>query len=92
MALTLSYAQAAARALATAMQRDSRVVALGEDLGRGGVFGQYVHEGQTLQQRFGAERDDARIALHGRGQRARGRLRVAQRQRHRPAPLSSTSV
>ena len=56
MALTLSYAQAAARALATAMQRDSRVVALGEDLGRGGVFGQYVHEGQTLQQRFGAER------------------------------------
>jgi pyruvate/2-oxoglutarate/acetoin dehydrogenase E1 component len=56
VALTLTYAQAAARALAGAMLRDPRVVALGEDLGRGGVFGQYVHEGQTLQQRFGAAR------------------------------------
>jgi pyruvate/2-oxoglutarate/acetoin dehydrogenase E1 component len=56
MALKLSYAQASAHALATAMERDPRVVALGEDLGRGGVFGQYVLGGQTLQQRFGAER------------------------------------
>ena len=56
MALTLTYAQAAAHALANAMERDARVVALGEDLGRGGVFGQYVVGGQTLQQRFGSER------------------------------------
>jgi pyruvate dehydrogenase E1 component beta subunit len=56
VALTLSYAQAAAHALANAMERDPRVVALGEDLGRGGVFGQYAGGGQTLQQRFGADR------------------------------------
>ena len=34
------------------MAQDERVVALGEDLGRGGIFGQYL----GLQQRFGAER------------------------------------
>ena len=49
---TLSYAQAGALALQQAMQADATVVALGEDLGRGGVFGQY----RGLQQQFGAER------------------------------------
>ena len=49
---TLTYAQAGALALQQAMQADSRVVALGEDLGRGGVFGQY----RGLQQQFGPER------------------------------------
>jgi len=48
----LSYAQAAQRALQQAMRADSRVIALGEDLGRGGVFGQY----RGLQQEFGVER------------------------------------
>mgnify|MGYP001157897972 CR=1 FL=1 len=37
----LTYAQAAALALSQAMDADPTVVALGEDLGRGGVFGQY---------------------------------------------------
>jgi acetoin:2,6-dichlorophenolindophenol oxidoreductase subunit beta len=46
---TLSYAQAALLALQQAMRADPRVVALGEDLGRGGVFGQY----RGLQQEFG---------------------------------------
>jgi pyruvate dehydrogenase E1 component beta subunit len=49
---TLTYAQAAATALADAMQADERVVVLGEDVGRGGIFGQYA----GLQQRFGAQR------------------------------------
>ncbi len=48
----LTYAQAAQQALETAMAADERVVALGEDLGRGGVFGQY----RGLQQRFGPSR------------------------------------
>ncbi len=48
----LSYAQAACNALHTAMQQDARVVTLGEDVGRGGVFGQY----RGLQQAFGAGR------------------------------------
>ena len=48
----MSYAQAACAALEHAMTRDARVVALGEDLGRGGIFGQY----RGLQQKFGAER------------------------------------
>src|SRR5215218_3093047 len=48
----MTYAQAAASALAEAMQQDSRVVALGEDLGRGGVFGQY----KGLLERFGPRR------------------------------------
>jgi pyruvate dehydrogenase E1 component beta subunit len=49
---TLSYAEAAAGALERAMRADSRIVALGEDLGRGGVFGQY----RGLQQAFGPGR------------------------------------
>ncbi len=70
MVLTLSYAHAAASALASAMADDERIVVLGEDLGRGGVFGQYRVSAapapgsgtapapvmQTLQQRFGAAR------------------------------------
>ena len=48
----MTYAQAAALALAEAMRADPNVVALGEDLGRGGVFGQY----RGLQQEFGAGR------------------------------------
>ncbi len=55
--LTLSYAQAGALALAEAMQADQHVLALGEDLGRGGVFGQYRDlDGQPLQRRFGDQR------------------------------------
>ncbi len=49
---TLSYAQAGLLALQHTMQVDPHVVALGEDLGRGGVFGQY----RGLQQQFGPER------------------------------------
>jgi len=52
MTAVMSYAQAAALALAEAMREDARVVALGEDLGRGGVFGQY----RGLQTEFGAAR------------------------------------
>ncbi len=48
----LNYAQAACSALERAMQHDPRVVALGEDVGRGGIFGQY----RGLQQKFGAAR------------------------------------
>ncbi len=47
-----SYAQAASHALGQAMADDARVVVLGEDVGRGGIFGQY----QGLQQRFGPQR------------------------------------
>ena len=49
---TLNYAQSACAALGDAMAADERVVVLGEDVGRGGVFGQYL----GLQQRFGAAR------------------------------------
>jgi acetoin:2,6-dichlorophenolindophenol oxidoreductase subunit beta len=53
VALTrLSYAQAAVRAVEEAMSRDPRVVVLGEDVGRGGIFGQY----KGLQQQFGRAR------------------------------------
>jgi pyruvate/2-oxoglutarate/acetoin dehydrogenase E1 component len=48
----LTYAQAACTALAEAMRADARVVALGEDVGRGGVFAQY----RGLAQAFGPER------------------------------------
>jgi len=48
----MSYAQAACAALERAMAADARVVALGEDVGRGGIFGQY----RGLQQKFGAAR------------------------------------
>jgi pyruvate dehydrogenase E1 component beta subunit len=62
MAMTrLTYALAAGEALAAAMRADPRVVAVGEDLGRGGVFGQYRRRGadgtlQPLQQEFGSGR------------------------------------
>jgi pyruvate dehydrogenase E1 component beta subunit len=48
----MNYAQAGCAALHAAMQADARVVALGEDVGRGGIFGQY----RGLQQTFGADR------------------------------------
>jgi pyruvate/2-oxoglutarate/acetoin dehydrogenase E1 component len=63
MALTtrMTYAGAAGEALAAAMRADPRVVAIGEDLGRGGVFGQYrtrAADGamRPLQQEFGSSR------------------------------------
>jgi pyruvate/2-oxoglutarate/acetoin dehydrogenase E1 component len=49
---TISYAQAAVRAVQCEMDADASVVVLGEDVGRGGIFGQYA----GLQQRFGAQR------------------------------------
>jgi len=48
----MNYSLAAATALAEAMRADPNVVALGEDLGRGGIFAQY----RGLQQEFGAGR------------------------------------
>jgi len=48
----INYAQTACRALAEAMRADASVIALGEDVGRGGIFGQYL----GLQQEFGAAR------------------------------------
>lgn len=48
----MTYGGAAAAALAAAMRADARVVALGEDLGRGGIFGQY----RGLQAEFGGDR------------------------------------
>ncbi|MCP5369047.1 MAG: alpha-ketoacid dehydrogenase subunit beta [Hyphomicrobiales bacterium] len=48
----MTYGDAARLALAEEMRRDARVWALGEDVGRGGVFGQYA----GLQAEFGAER------------------------------------
>jgi pyruvate/2-oxoglutarate/acetoin dehydrogenase E1 component len=48
----MNYSQAAATALSEAMEADPHVVALGEDLGRGGIFAQY----RGLQQKFGADR------------------------------------
>ena len=39
--IKMTYAEAACAALREAMQADPNVIALGEDLGRGGVFGQY---------------------------------------------------
>lgn len=62
MAVTrMTYALAAGDALAAAMRADDRVVAVGEDLGRGGVFGQYRTRGpggalRPLQQEFGVAR------------------------------------
>ncbi|MBF5003992.1 alpha-ketoacid dehydrogenase subunit beta [Diaphorobacter caeni] len=54
---TMSYAQAAATALEEAMRADPHVVAMGEDLGRGGVFGQYrTTDGKNLVDVFGSER------------------------------------
>jgi acetoin:2,6-dichlorophenolindophenol oxidoreductase subunit beta len=48
----LSFAEASTAALAEEMRRDERVWALGEDLGRGGLFGQYA----GLADAFGPER------------------------------------
>jgi pyruvate dehydrogenase E1 component beta subunit len=48
----MTYAEAAARAMADAMRKDPRVVVLGEDVGRGGIFGQY----KGLQASFGPDR------------------------------------
>ena len=48
----MNYSQAAAAALSEAMDADPNVVALGEDLGRGGIFAQY----RGLQQKFGSDR------------------------------------
>ncbi|WP_298724679.1 transketolase C-terminal domain-containing protein [uncultured Ferrovibrio sp.] len=48
----MNYAAAAAASLKAAMQADASVVALGEDLGRGGIFGQY----RGLLEDFGPER------------------------------------
>lgn len=54
---TLSYAQAAAVALEETMRADPHVIAMGEDLGRGGVFGQYRStDGRNLVNVFGEER------------------------------------
>ena len=48
----ITYLEAGHRAVAEALARDADVVAVGEDLGRGGVFGQY----KGLQEEFGAAR------------------------------------
>jgi pyruvate dehydrogenase E1 component beta subunit len=48
----MTYAQAAVLALQHEMEADANVVVLGEDAGRGGIFGQY----RGLQERFGAQR------------------------------------
>lgn len=48
----VTYAEASRQAIAQEMRRDPLVWAVGEDLGRGGVFGQY----KGLVEEFGAER------------------------------------
>lgn len=48
----MTYAQAAALAVADEMDADANVVVIGEDVGRGGIFGQYA----GLQARFGQQR------------------------------------
>jgi pyruvate dehydrogenase E1 component beta subunit len=50
--VTQTYLDAGRRAVIEEMQRDTAVWALGEDLGRGGVFGQY----RGLQEMFGTAR------------------------------------
>ena len=77
---TMTYLEAGKAALAEEMRRDPRVWALGENLGRGGVFGQY----RGLAEEFGPARIvDApclRAAAGGpatdgcRGHRLRGRI------------------
>jgi pyruvate/2-oxoglutarate/acetoin dehydrogenase E1 component len=51
MAVT-TYLEAGRRAVSEALAANADVVAVGEDLGRGGVFGQY----KGLQEEFGADR------------------------------------
>ena len=48
----ITYAEASRLAVREAMARDPRVVVVGEDVGRGGIFQQY----KGLQQEFGATR------------------------------------
>jgi acetoin:2,6-dichlorophenolindophenol oxidoreductase subunit beta len=48
----MTYLEAGRRAVEEEMTRDARVWALGEDLGRGGVFGQY----RGLAEKFGSDR------------------------------------
>lgn len=48
----MSYSQAAVAALQAEMSADPRVVVVGEDVGRGGIFGQY----KGLQEQFGTAR------------------------------------
>ncbi len=48
----MTYAQAAALAVQREMEVDPSVLVLGEDVGRGGIFGQYA----GLQQQFGKQR------------------------------------
>ncbi len=50
--MRMTYLDAGRAALAKEMRRDPSVWAVGEDLGRGGVFGQY----RGLQEEFGPER------------------------------------
>ena len=52
LTVRMNYGAAACLALERAMAADAGVVALGEDVGRGGIFGQY----RGLQQKFGAAR------------------------------------
>lgn len=49
---SMTYLEASNRAIAEEMRRDPSVWCVGEDLGRGGVFGQY----RGLVEEFGAER------------------------------------
>jgi pyruvate dehydrogenase E1 component beta subunit len=51
-AAVMNYAEAAVLALTHEMEADPSVVVLGEDVGRGGIFGQY----KGLQGRFGVQR------------------------------------
>ncbi|MEO5669430.1 MAG: transketolase C-terminal domain-containing protein [Ramlibacter sp.] len=48
----MTYAEASAWAVRQEMEADASVVVVGEDVGRGGIFGQY----RGLQERFGAHR------------------------------------
>jgi pyruvate/2-oxoglutarate/acetoin dehydrogenase E1 component len=52
VAQLMSYAGAASAGLARKMETDPAVVALGEDIGRGGIFGQY----RGLLEQFGQDR------------------------------------
>ena len=49
---TKTYSDAGKTALAESMRADPTIWAVGEDLGRGGVFGQYM----GLEKEFGPER------------------------------------
>ncbi|MEL0323614.1 MAG: hypothetical protein VXA00_04545 [Rhodospirillales bacterium] len=49
---TITYREAGKLAVQEAMQADPSVWCLGEDLGRGGVFGQYA----GLETEFGVDR------------------------------------